>query len=170
MPDATLHAIFEAARWAPSTSNSQPWRFLYGKAGTPAWQPIFDSLIPFNQDWAQRASVLIVVISAKTSVAPGKTEAQPLPMHSFDAGAAWQSLALQATHAGWHAHGMGGFDRDKLKASLGVPDSHHIEMVVAIGRVGDKSVLSEGLQAREVPNNRRPLAELVGEGRFAFKD
>lgn len=168
MNDATLHALFEAARWAPSASNSQPWRFLYGRPGTPAWDLIFDSLIPFNQDWAKRASVLIAVISAKDGLPPGKTERQPLVNHAFDTGAAWQSLALQAAHSGWHAHAMGGFDRDKLRANLGVPANYDLQTVVAVGKLGDKSVLSEALQSREAPSDRQPLSAMVGEGKFAF--
>lgn len=168
--EATLNSFFEAARWAPSANNGQPWRFVFGRQGTPAFAPILDALVPFNQTWAQHAAALVVVISAREGVAPGKTEARPIPTHSFDTGAAWASLALQAQLSGWHAHAMGGFDNPKLAASLGVPASHAIECVVAIGQKGDPATLPEALQAREFPNDRRPLAELVAEGRFSFKD
>jgi nitroreductase len=167
--EATLHRFFEAARWAPSSFNSQPWRFIYGRRDTLHWQPIFDALSESNRLWAGRASVLIAVVSATTWVPPGKTDRQPLGSHSFDTGAAWASLAFQATHAGWHAHGMGGFDRDRLRANLAVPEDHRLEAVVAIGKRADKSVLPESLQLREQPNQRRPLGELVAEGRFGFE-
>jgi nitroreductase len=165
---ATLLSFFEAARWAPSASNMQPWRFLYGHAGTPAFQTILDGLVPFNQSWAAKASALIVVLSKKTSVAPGKTEANPNPWHSFDAGAAWMSLALQAHDAGWATHGMGGFDGAKLRESLNIPADVAIEAVVAVGKRGDKAALPEGLQARELPNDRIPLAQVAAEGGWSF--
>ena len=167
--EATLLSFFEAARWAPSSFNSQPWRFIYGRAGTPGWQSIFDTLGEFNRSWAQRTSALVLVLSSTRWVPPGKTEPEALRSHSFDAGAAWASLAFQATLSGWHAHGIGGFDRDKARAAFAVPDDHAIEAVIAIGRQGDKSVLSESQQAREAPNQRVPLSELVADGRFAFK-
>lgn len=166
--ESTLSAFFEAARWAPSASNIQPWRFLYGRAGTPAFQAIFDGLVPFNQGWAAKASALVVVLSKKTSVPPGKTEANPNPWHSFDAGAAWMSLALQVHHAGWSAHGMGGFDAAKLRERLNVPADVAIEAVVAIGKRGDKASLPDALQAREMPSERLPLSQVVAEGAWRF--
>jgi nitroreductase len=164
----TLMSLFEAARWAPSASNMQPWRFLFGRTGTPAFQTILDGLVPFNQGWANKASALIVVLSKQTSVAPGQTEAKPNPWHSFDAGSAWMSFALQAHHAGWVTHGMGGFDGAKLRESLNIPVDVSVECVVAVGKRGDKAALPEGLQARELPNDRVPLAQIVAEGGWAF--
>ena len=166
--EPTLLGFFEAARWAPSGYNAQPWRFVYGRRDTPAWQPIFEALSEYNQSWAKRASVLVAVLSSTLWLPPGKTEAQPVATHSFDAGAAWASLAFQATLSGWHAHGIGGFDKHKLRAGLGVPADHALEAVVAIGRLGDKALLPESLRARELPNQRRPLEQIVAEGRFAF--
>lgn len=167
--EGTLLSFLEAARWAPSGYNAQPWRFIYGRRGTPGWQPIFESLSEYNAGWAQRAAALIAILSRTRWVPPGKSEAQPLATHSFDAGAAWASLAFQATLSGWHAHGIGGFDKARLRASLGIPDDYALEAVIAVGRLGDKSVLPEALQAREAPNARLPLAELAADGRFAFE-
>ena len=169
LSDADLHSLFEAARWAPSASNIQPWRFLFGRAGTPAFQTILDGLVPFNQGWAGKASALIVVLSKKTSVAPGQTDAQPNVWHSFDAGAAWMSLALQAHSQGLITHAMGGFVADTLRASLAIPADVAIEAVVAVGKQGDKAALPEMLQARELPNDRLPLADLVAEGAYTLK-
>ncbi len=163
-----LMQCLEAARWAPSASNSQPWRFIYALRDTAAWDPIFGTLVEFNRDWAHRAGALIVVLSRTHWVAPGYVEHRPLPSHSFDAGAAWANLALQTTQAGWHAHAMAGFDRDLLRTRLGVPADYAIEAVVAIGRIGDKSLLPEALAQREIPSQRLPLEELVAEGKFAF--
>jgi nitroreductase len=166
--EATLLRFFEAARWAPSGYNAQPWRFVYALRDTPAWQPILDTLSEYNRGWAQRASALVVVLSSTVWTPPGKQQKQPIVTHSFDTGAAWASFAFQATLAGWHAHGIGGFDKDVLRSRLGVPADHAIEAVIALGRRGDKALLSESLQSREHPNQRRPLNEIVAEGRFAF--
>lgn len=166
---AELMHCLEAARWAPSASNSQPWRFVYALRDTPAWAPIFDTLIEFNRDWAHRAGALIVVLSRTRWIAPGYNEQRALPAHSFDAGAAWANLALQATQSGWHAHAMAGFDSARLRSNLNVPEDYAIEAVVAIGKMGDKSVLSEALAQRETPSQRLPLEAIVAEGRFAFE-
>lgn len=166
----TLLSFLEAAHWAPSGFNVQPWRFIYARAGTPSWQPLFDSLLEFNQGWAKRASALVLIVSSRTWTPPGKTEAQPNLSHAFDAGAAWGHLALQVELAGWHAHGIGGFDREKARAALGVPEGYDLHAVIAIGKRGDKSQLPEALQAREEPNQRLPLAAVAAEGRFAFEN
>ncbi len=166
--EATLLRFLEAARWAPSGFNSQPWRFVWGRAGTEAWGPIFDTLLSFNQQWAQRASALVLVLSQHRWVPPGKTELQDNTSHAFDAGAAWGHLALQASLSGWHTHGMGGFDHARARANLGIPDAFTTHIVVAIGRIGDKSVLSDSLQAREAPSQRLPLTALASEGRFSL--
>ncbi len=168
IPEATLLSFFEAARWAPSGFNAQPWRFIYGRRETPGWQPIFESLSDYNRGWAQRASALALVLSKARWVPPGKTEPQPNATHSFDTGAAWASLAFQATLAGWHVHGIGGFDRERARAALSIPADHAIEAVIAIGRQGDKDLLPEALQARELPSQRLPLSRLVADGRFDF--
>lgn len=167
--EPTLLGFLEAARWAPSGYNAQPWRFIYGRRGTPGWPPILASLSEYNAGWAQRASALVLVLSRTWWVPPGKSEAQPLPTHSFDAGAAWASLAFQATLAGWHAHGIGGFDKARLRTDLEIPDEYALEAVIALGRLGDKAVLPEALQAREAPNARLTLAEIAADGRFAFE-
>ena len=168
IPEARLLSLLEAARWAPSAYNAQPWRFIYARRDAESWQPLFDTLVEFNQGWAQRAAALVVVVSAKQAVFPGATESASNKWHSFDAGAAWVSLAFQATLSGLAAHGMAGFDADRLRQVAGIPEGYAIETVVAIGKPGDKSVLPEGLQARETPNGRLPLTQLAAEGRFSF--
>jgi len=168
--EATLLRFFEAARWAPSGYNAQPWRFIYGRRDTQAWQPLFAALSEYNRAWAANASALVAILSRKVWTPPGKTEPQAIATHSFDAGAAWASLAFQVTLSGWHAHGIGGFDNARLRESLVVPDDYAIEAVIAIGKLGDKSQLPEALQAREHPNQRHPLEQLVAEGRFDFAE
>lgn len=163
-----LLSLLEAARWAPSAYNAQPWRFIYAQRDTASWQPIFDSLVDFNQGWAQRAAALVVFVSAKEAMFAGRSEAVPNSWHAFDTGAAWASLAFQATLSGWSAHGMAGFDADRLRVSVDLPESYAIQAVVAIGRRADKSVLPDALQSREAPNERRPLVQSAAEGRFNF--
>jgi nitroreductase len=164
IPVETLMSIFEAARWAPSSYNSQPWRFIYGLHGTPAFDTIFNLLVPGNQGWAKNAAVLMVLVS-KTTMSPRGTE-MPSYSHSFDTGAAWQSLALQATALGWHAHGMVGFDIPRAAAELGVPEGYRVEAAIAIGKQGDKSVLPEQMQAMETPNGRNTVESFAFEGHF----
>jgi nitroreductase len=157
-----LMTLFEAARWAPSASNRQPWRFIYATRGTPEFEKLFSFLIDFNKDWAVRASVLIVTISKKTK-SDGVT---PNVTHSFDAGAAWENFALQASDMGLIAHGMGGYDRDMARKKLEVPDDYNVEMMIAVGKPGKVEDLPEALREREAPSNRKPLEEIVFEGEF----
>jgi nitroreductase len=164
--EETVRTFLEAARWAPSSGNAQPWRFVYARRGTPAWDSLLGLLNEFNRVWAERASVLIVILSRTVMVRPGSTEVVPSPSHSFDTGAAWAYLALQASLSGWHAHGMGGFDKDRARVELGVPADYAVEAMAAIGKLGDKSILPESLQARELPSPREALSALVFEGKF----
>lgn len=168
LPEATLLGFLEAARWAPSASNIQPWRFVYALAGTPGFDAILAGLVPFNQGWANKASALLVVLSRPASVPPGETAPKANPWHAFDAGAAWMSLALQAHADGWVTHAMGGFSADTLRAGLDIPADVAVHAVVAIGKVGDKASLPEGLQAREAPSPRLPLAQLASAGRYSL--
>ena len=164
MDQTTLLAIFEAARWAPSSYNSQPWRFVYAHRDTPAWERLFGLLAPSNQSWAHRAAVLLVVVSKET-MAPRGTE-MPSHSHSFDAGSACENLALQATALGWHTHGMVGFDIPRAAAELSVPAGYRVEAMIAIGRQGDRAVLSEPYAGMEQPNARNPVSSFAFEGVF----
>ncbi len=166
MPEAELMTLFEAARWAPSSYNSQPWRFIYARSGTPHFDKFLDLLGEFNRSWAKTAAVLIVLVSKSTMLPPGKDAPVPSHSHSLDAGAAWENLALQATRSGWHAHGMVGFDMDRAFAELHVPEGYRVEQLIAVGRKGDKSMLPEALAARESPNDRMPIAQFAFEGSF----
>jgi nitroreductase len=166
IPEADLHILFEAARWAPSAFNSQPWRFLYARRDDPHWPLFLSLLIPWNQAWAHSASALIYILS-DTLPFVGKDGAPASShTHSFDAGAAWACLALQATKLGYQAHGMSGIELDRARVALRVPERFRIEAAVAVGRAGDPATLSEKLRAREVPSDRRPLAETVFHDRF----
>jgi len=164
--DEALFALFEAARWAPSAYNSQPWRFVYAKRDSPAWPKLLSVLVPYNQVWAGGAAALVFVVSNPTFTPAGKSEPTLSRSASFDAGAAWASLAFQACLDGWVAHGMGGFDEGAARAALNVPADHRIEAAVAIGCRGERACLPERYHAGEAPNSRRPISETVFEGAF----
>ena len=165
MPDADLHTIFEAARWAPSAFNAQPWRFLYAKRESADWARFVSLLMPFNQVWAQNAAVLIYLCSdTLMETKPGQLS--PSHTHSFDTGAAWASLALQATMLGYHAHGMAGVEWDRVREELKVPDRFRIDAACVLGRTGALDLLDEKNRARETPSDRRPIAERFFAGDF----
>ncbi|NER66636.1 nitroreductase family protein [Pseudomonas sp. MAFF212427] len=165
---ATLLSFLEAARWAPSAYNSQPWRFLYARRNTPNWERFLGLLNEFNRSWAQHASALVLVMSKTTFTAPGASEETPALWHTFDTGSAWGHLALQASLSGWHTHGMAGFDQELARQELKIPDGYVMHAMVAVGKLGDKASLAEYLQAREVPSPRKPLSELAAEGDFSL--
>ncbi|MBB3126889.1 nitroreductase [Paenibacillus rhizosphaerae] len=158
--DQDLYTILEAAHWAPSSYNDQPWRFIVAKTDEQL-SKFHSFLSEFNLTWASGAPVLIVIASDKL-----RENGDPNGAHVFDAGAAWASLAIQATILGLHTHAIGGFDRNKAREVLNIPDQIELHAVIALGYLGDKSVLPEAIQQREVPNDRRPLNELVFEGKF----
>jgi nitroreductase len=162
LSDGEIASLFEAARWAPSSYNEQPWRFLYAKRGTPEWNLFFDLMIEFNQSWAKNAALLVVAISRKTFERNGK----PAHTHSYDTGAAWMSLALEGSARGYVTHGMEGFDYEKARTSLEIPEDYQIEAMIAIGKHAPKELLSEELRKRESPSPRRPLKEIAIQGKF----
>jgi nitroreductase len=166
MPQELLMGLFEAARWAPSAFNGQPWRFVYAHRATPAWEPLFDLLIPYNQAWVKNASVLAYIVSDRFRRRDG-AEPVPLRSHSFDAGAAWACLALQATRIGWAAHGMAGFDVARSYAVMGVPEAgFQVEAAIAVGRPAAADTLEEPYRSREVPSSRHPVSAFAFEGAF----
>ncbi len=157
-----LMTLFEAARWAPSSYNAQPWRFLYARRGTASWDRYFDLMVEFNQSWTKHAAVLMVVVSRKTF----EWNDQAAPTHSFDAGAAWQNLALQGSTMGLVVHGMQGFDYEKARVALNVPEDFQVDAMIAVGKPGKREDLPEDLQEREQPSDRKPVAEIAIEGGF----
>jgi nitroreductase len=166
VPDKDLMTMFEAARWAPSAFNSQPWRLLYAKRGDADWELFLSLLIPWNQSWAQSASVLIYFLSDSLPMTGKDGSPQGSHSHSFDAGAAWMSLALQATRMGYHAHGMSGVEFERARAELDVPERWRIEAAAVVGRIGDPAILPERMRAREAPSGRKPVAEFAFQGPF----
>ncbi len=167
MAEADLKTMLEAARWAPSSYNSQPWRFVYALRGTPHFDRFLDLLVPFNRSWAKDASALVVLASNSLMLPPGAEKEVPSHSHSLDAGAASGYFALQAAMMGWAVHGMVGFDMDRAFAELDVPKGYRVEAAYAVGRRGDAAQLPEALRARETPSPRKPLAEIAFAGVFA---
>ncbi|OLB89458.1 MAG: nitroreductase [Thaumarchaeota archaeon 13_1_40CM_38_12] len=163
--DQDLFALFEAARWAPSSYNNQPWRFIYAKRNSKHWDTILNLLVDFNKQWCANASALVVIISKKTFDYNGK----PSVTHQFDSGAAWENLALQATSQGLITHAMQGFDYERARKDLAIPDEYDVMAMVAIGKKGTTEKLLPELQQREAPSDRKPLSEIVMEGKFANK-
>lgn len=160
-----LMSLFEAARWAPSSYNNQPWRFVYARRGEKEWDTLFNVLIDFNKSWCKNADTLIAVISRNNFEHNNK----PARTSHFDAGSAWMSLALEAHSRNIVAHAMEGFDYDALKKNLQIPDSFTVEAMIAVGRQGNKADLPEDLRKREEPSTRKPLTDVIAKGNFPFK-
>jgi nitroreductase len=160
--DDDLMSLFEAARWAPSSYNNQPWRFIYAKRNTESWIKLLDLLYEGNRTWAKNAAALVVVISRKNF----EYNEKPSVTHQFDAGAAWENLALEACDRGIATHAMEGFDHQKAKTDLGIPENYNVMAMIAIGKKGSKENLPSKLQEAEFPSDRKPLTEIVMEGYF----
>lgn len=150
-------ALIEAARWAPSAFNSQPWRFLLARRGEAAFDGVFDVLIPANQRWAGAASALILV--AAETVAP---DGEPRPFAVYDTGQAVANLVAQAGHEGLAVHQMGGFDPAAAAQRFRLPAGVQPLVVVAVGRHDPAAPLTGSLAERErAPRTRRPLGDLL---------
>lgn len=154
VPEEVLMRVFEAARWAPSAMNMQPWRFIIARTVEDR-EKFHSFILEGNRRWCDKAPVLAVLISDKED-----------RVHAFDSGAAWGFLALQAAKEGLATHAMGGFDKDKAREVLNIPDNFDLQVVIAIGYQGEVEALPEDLQNREQPSNRRPLNETIFEGQF----
>ena len=161
-----LLLLFEAAHWAPSSGNSQPWRFFYARRDTGNWPQFFDLLAEGNRTWCHRAAALIVF----TSLTKHDQTGRPLVTHAYDTGAAWMSLAFQGWLRGLVVHGMAGFDYAKAKTMLRLPEDWTVNAMAAVGRPGPREELPSPHRERESPNSRRPVTELVFEGPYAARD
>ncbi|XGI84363.1 nitroreductase family protein [Halorutilales archaeon Cl-col2-1] len=160
--DDDLMAIFEAARWAPSSYNNQPWRFVYATRDGDDWEGFLDLLSEGNTTWAKDAGVLVVVLSKTTFDYNGEYSRT----HSFDTGSAWQNLALEGARRGLVVHAMQGFDYDAAEKLVDAPDGYEVEAMVAIGERAPAEELPDDLRENEYPNGRKGLDETVFEGRL----
>jgi nitroreductase len=153
----TLRTVLEAARWAPSANNVQPWRFIVARRGTPEFTAVHDALLGFNQAWADSAAVLIVNVAEVAD-----EQGTPRRWALYDLGQAVAHLSVQAQHEGLHTHQMGGFDVARLSEAFGLGDGLEPVSITALGSLGDVDALPEQLRQREVaPRSRKPLGELV---------
>jgi nitroreductase len=158
VPAEDLKKAFEAARWAASSYNEQPWRFLVGHRGDPTYNKIMDALVPFNQSWANSAPVLILSVARKHFTHSGEKN-----LHAWhDTGAAMANFALQAAALGLHTHSMAGFDHENAKAAFHIPDDFDTVAVTAVGYFGDPDTLPEQMRkGEEQPRQRKDLKEIV---------
>jgi nitroreductase len=155
--DEALTALLEAARWAPSAANSQPWRFLVTRRGEQAHDRLFAALAPGNQAWAGAASALVLV-AARTAGDDGR----PQPWALYDTGQAVHALVTQAQADGLGVHQLGGFDTDAVRDEFGLEETLTPVVVIAIGRPDATASLPPAIAARETaPRTRRPLADLL---------
>lgn len=157
LSDGQVAALLEAARWAPSASNTQPWRFLVAHRGTLEHATVLDTLAPGNAVWADSASALAVVAAASQD-----SSGRPLPWSAYDAGQAVAHLSIEAQHEGLAVHQLGGFDASRLQSVLDAEDGVTPLVVVAIGRHDPSVVLPEPLASREnAPRERRSVDDLL---------
>ena len=162
LDEQDIMPLFEAARWAPSSFNNQPWRFIYAKRNTGHWDRLFNLLVDTNKLWAKNAALLVVVISRKNF----EFNEKPARTHQFDAGSAWENLALEAHSRGIVAHGMQGFDYEKARVDLGIPVDFEVMAMIAIGKKAPKENLPAELQDKEKLSDRKPLNDIIMEGIF----
>lgn len=158
VPEAKLTSALEAARWAASAANTQPWRFIVARRGTAEHAAIVENLLGFNQQWAVTAAALIVNV-AETVTEDGTDRRWA----EYDLGQAAATLTLQAHKDGLHVHQMGGFDPEGLHAAFNLDERFRVVSVAALGVLAEPDALpDETLRAREVaPRERRPLDEIV---------
>jgi nitroreductase len=158
-----LQSVFEAARWAPSSMNEQPWRFIVGIKGDETWEKIFEALNEWNQQWAKKAPVLILNLGKKTFVYKGR----PNGTYHFDTGQAVGMMITEARNLGLFTHQMGGFSPEKAKELLDIPDDFHPFSVTALGYYGQADDLPEDLYKSETEERKRlPFENLVFSGKF----
>lgn len=162
-----LRSMFEAARWAPSSFNGQPWHFLVAtKDDLADYERMLGCLVEFNQNWARSAPVLMIAVAARAFTHNNKPNAHAL----YDTGAAVAFLTLQATAMGVAVHQMAGFSAEQVRAAYGVPDTADPVTAVAIGYPGDPNSLPEDLRKKELaPGQRRPISEFVFSGEWGRK-
>ena len=158
-----LLSVLEAARWAASSFNEQPWRFIVGTQGTPEYEKVLSCFREGNQSWAKHAPVIMLVVTKKTFSNTGGANKHAL----YDAGQAVAQLSLQATALDLHTHQMAGILPDKAREVFAIPEDFEAVTGLALGYVGDASHLPEDLQARERgERKRKPLREMVFSGEF----
>jgi len=151
-----LFTLIEAARWAPSARNIQPWHFIYCTHRAKSWPEYLNLLEESHREWCQRAAALIVLIGEK-----GESN-----FHIFDAGAAWENLAIQGQSMGLVIHPIAMFDHQKSRELLHVPKKYEILLMIVVGQPGNVELLAPELQTREFPKGRKKLAEIISKEEY----
>ncbi|MCW3058226.1 MAG: nitroreductase [Capsulimonas sp.] len=161
----TLHKLFEAARWAPSSSNEQPWRFIIASKENPEeFERLLDTLAAGNKAWAKDAPLLVLAVAKRHKGEEGGPENRHA---AYDLGQSVATLTLQALHEGIYARQLGGFDADKAREALDVPAGYDPISVLVLGYPGDPNSLPEFAKEKEqAPRMRKALSEIVFQGRF----
>lgn len=155
IPEHTLLGMFEAASWAASSMNEQPWLYYYAHKEDETFQKFIDCLMPGNSVWAQHAAVIILSLARKTFAANGVVNRHAL----YDTGAANTNLMLQATEHGLTGHQMGGFDYDKTRETFQLPDDLEPVVFIALAYPGQPEQLDEPFRSREAtPRTRKPIS------------
>ena len=151
-----IQSLFEAARWAPSSSNEQPWSYIYAtRDQTELWNKLFEALLDLNKVWVEHAPLLVLGLIRKNFISNGKPNTYAI----YDLGAANALLSLQATHIGLNVHQMGGFNREIAKENMKVPDTHEVVVMMAIGYPGNLEKLPENLKQREMAPRQRYIQD-----------
>ncbi len=159
-----IYRMLDAARWSPSASNEQPWRFIIGFKGDETYQKLFDTFVEFNQLWTKTAPVLVLCVADTMST---KNPGKPNPTHAYDLGQAVAHLSFQAHADGLHVHQMSGFDMKKAALAFEVPERFKVVSAIALGYIGNPEVLHPNLKEMELANReRRPLIENVFTEKF----
>ena len=161
LAQADLLRLFEAARWAPSSSNRQEWFFLYTTGGTAEFDQFYSFLDEGNRAWCHRAGALIVALSRHVA-----EDGREQRMHAFDTGMAFQNMLLQASLMGLVTRPLGGFDRQRAREELHVPEHFSVQCMLAVGHPGEVEDLPAHQQEREKPNGRKPVGDFIRQGGF----
>ena len=167
MPEEDILTMFEAARWAHSSANRQPWRFTYALRGDANFEQYVHFLDSGNQEWAHKAAAVVIVISARRTKPTDGSAPRNIGTHTLDTGCALQSFTLQAAMMGYIAHPMAGVLPEKIREELGFSDDDYkVEAGIAIARLAPVEELPERFQEREKKSDRKPLSETVFRGSF----
>ncbi len=149
--------VFEAARWAPSSFNEQPWRFIVGVKGDGTWEKLYECLVEFNQIWTETSPVLILAIGKKTSSKGGENS-----VYQYDVGQSMAYITLQAEEEGLRSHQMGGFSKDKARELFNIQEDHDPMVMSAIGyQDAPEKLKPDFANMEKAPRERKPLEELV---------
>lgn len=151
LKEEELLPLFEAARWAPSSSNNQEWKFFYAHEDTPGFKNLFNLLNPGNQKWCKKAGVLIILVSQKIS----EYKNRPIRTHAFDTGSAWMAFAIEGLRRNYIVHAMAGFDYDQAEAYLDLDQNKYsVQCMIALGKPGNN-------MGKEEIRGRKKLEEII---------